>query len=595
MTKYLSKILYVLAESKIKLVLLLLVFIFTSVLEALGIGLIGPFLNFASDPESIHEYSVLSKTYYLLNLQSSSQFIFILALGITIVFCIKACFYLLANFYIFQFSFHQKSLLRSRLLKAYLQVPYTFHLNRNTSSYIKNIVIETTKFCGLTLLPFLNTMANLVMVLIILLLLAYTNLLLLALTLLVLLPTFLLFYRLRKKIANWGKKMSLSDEGTIRILNHGLGGIKETRIIGCESYFEQQMEWECKQYEESAVLYNLSQKAPRIIIETILIIFIMLMVSGSQLFFGQNIQEITQVLAVFSIAAIRLIPASGSIISDVGKMQNSSYALDMLCLDLKEIKEKKPDAFSEVSNNAIYTNFKNSKATNFVNHLEIRGITYYYPSASEPAIQDVSLNIKKGQSVAFIGQSGAGKTTLVDVVLGLLKPQEGDILVDNVSIYENLRSWQNIVGYIPQSIFLTDNTIEKNIAFGVSNHLIDVERLHHAVRAAQLTELIGQLPDGIHTPVGERGVRLSGGQSQRIGIARALYHQREILVLDEATSALDNETERLVAEAIESLIGTKTLIIVAHRLSTVEHCDLVYLLDKGRLIKSGSYQEVVSK
>ncbi|MEM7591327.1 MAG: ATP-binding cassette domain-containing protein, partial [Cyanobacteria bacterium P01_A01_bin.83] len=196
-------------------------------------------------------------------------------------------------------------------------------------------------------------------------------------------------------------------------------------------------------------------------------------------------------------------------------------------------------------------------------------------------------------SIALIGKSGAGKTTLVDVILGLLQPNSGDIRVDGQSIYNNLRSWQNLIGYIPQSIFLIDDTIERNVAFGVPDHMIDRTRVEKAIRTAQLEELVEQMPQGIKTMVGERGLRLSGGQRQRIGIARALYHEREILVLDEATSALDNETEKLVSEAISSLAGTKTLIIIAHRLTTVENCDRIYMMEKGRIVKSGSYQEVV--
>jgi ABC-type multidrug transport system fused ATPase/permease subunit len=225
--------------------------------------------------------------------------------------------------------------------------------------------------------------------------------------------------------------------------------------------------------------------------------------------------------------------------------------------------------------------------------VDLKNISYRYSGTSEPALKDISFSIEKGQSIALIGKSGAGKTTLVDVILGLLEPDSGDITVDSVSIYDKLRSWQNLVGYIPQSISLLDESVERNIAFGVPDHLIDSDRLNKVIKAAQLEELIEQLPDGIKTSVGERGVRLSGGQRQRIGIARALYFEREILVLDEATSALDNETESLVTEAIRALSGTKTMIIIAHRLTTVEHCDRIYLLEKGRIVQSGSYQEVV--
>jgi ATP-binding cassette, subfamily B, bacterial PglK len=195
--------------------------------------------------------------------------------------------------------------------------------------------------------------------------------------------------------------------------------------------------------------------------------------------------------------------------------------------------------------------------------------------------------------IALIGKSGAGKTTLVDVILGLLQPEKGDILADGESIYQNIRSWQDLVGYIPQSIFLVDDTVERNIAFGVPNSKIDSAKLERVIKVAQLGELVEQLPNGIKTQVGERGIRLSGGQRQRIGIARALYHEREILVLDEATAALDNETESLISEAINSLAGQKTLIIIAHRLSTVKNCDRIYLLEKGRIVNSGTYQEVV--
>jgi ABC-type bacteriocin/lantibiotic exporter with double-glycine peptidase domain len=225
----------------------------------------------------------------------------------------------------------------------------------------------------------------------------------------------------------------------------------------------------------------------------------------------------------------------------------------------------------------------------------LENITYHYSDTLEPAIKNISLTIKKGQSIALIGKSGSGKTTLVDIILGLLKIESGDIWVDGVSIYSNLRCWQNLIGYIPQSIFLIDDTIERNIAFGVPDHLIDYEKLDKAIQAAQLTELIEQLPNGIKTSVGERGVRLSGGQRQRVGIARALYHDREILVLDEATAALDNETESMVSESIRALSGTKTMIIIAHRLTTVKHCDRVYMLEKGCIVKSGSYQEVVGE
>ena len=229
----------------------------------------------------------------------------------------------------------------------------------------------------------------------------------------------------------------------------------------------------------------------------------------------------------------------------------------------------------------------------FGHEIVLDDVSYQYPETASHSIKDVSLTIKKGESIAFVGKSGAGKTTLVDVILGLLTPQKGDIRVDNLSIYKNLEGWQRIIGYIPQSIFLIDDTIERNIAFGVPDELIDKQRIYEAIRSAHLEEVVQKLPEGIKTKVGERGVLLSGGQRQRIGIARALYHECEILVLDEATAALDNETERLVTEAIKSLGGNKTVITIAHRLSTIEHCDCIYQLEQGKIIKTGNYKEVI--
>jgi ABC-type multidrug transport system fused ATPase/permease subunit len=205
----------------------------------------------------------------------------------------------------------------------------------------------------------------------------------------------------------------------------------------------------------------------------------------------------------------------------------------------------------------------------------------------------MSLSIRKGESIGLIGKSGAGKTTLVDVILGLFIPQFGDIKVDGVSVYSDLRSWQNMLGYVPQSIFLIDDTLERNIAYGVADYLIDQNKLKKAIAMAQLSDVVKQLPEGVKTLIGERGVLLSGGQRQRVGIARVLYHEREILVFDEATAALDSETEHLITEATKALTGSKTIIIIAHRLSTIEHCDCIYQLEQGRILKSGSYQEVV--
>lgn len=598
MDKYLAKVWYILKGSRRKLPVLMFMFCLSSILEALGIGLIGPFLNIASQPEKIHKIGVLDWAYTQLNLQSYNQFVAILGIAIAGVFLLKSFLYFISQTYIYKFCFSQKGNLVSRLFESYLMVPYTYYLRTNSANLIKNITYETMMFTHTTLIPLTGAIANLTVIFILLLLLANTAPTLLIMILAVLLPTFLFFFNFKNKLRQWGKEASESSKEIISVVNKGIGGLKETRVIGCEPYFQQEMQLQIKVNEGAAIRFHGFNVVPRILIETLLVVFTLLFISISQLFFQTNIQDITSVMAVFAVASIRLIPAVSQTVQAMNQLQNGRHSVDVIYSDLKEIEKEEVNKYtlsSSILNKKQLSNYESELNTKiaFSNQIELKDVVYYYPNASEPSLNHINLTIPRGKSIALIGKSGAGKTTLVDVLLGLLYISNGDIKVDDVSVYKNLRSWQNMIGYIPQSIFLLDDTIERNIAFGVPDALINSEKLQKAIQAAQLEELVLQLPNGIKTSVGERGVRLSGGQRQRIGIARALYHEREILVLDEATSALDNETESMVTQAIRALSGTKTIIIIAHRLSTIEHCDRVYLLEGGRVVKSGSYEEVV--
>ncbi|HBB32483.1 MAG TPA: ABC transporter ATP-binding protein [Cyanobacteria bacterium UBA8803] len=597
MSSYLSKFLYVLPTNKSRLLPLLLVFLFAPVLDTLGIGLIGAFTGLATNPESIYHMAFLSDIYHKSGLKSIKLFITLLGLVIMVVFYIKSALFLQIQRYIYRFSYGQQRKLRLKLMKTYLSAPYTFHIQANTADLIHNVFNETNIFCNKIMLPSLQGLSEFAVIIFLVLLLAKTDLVATATVSSLLLMAFLIYNQFRGRLAHLGKEASKAQAEALRILNHALGGFKEMRVIGCEGYFENQMDEQAKRYTKAGSTYQVFQIIPRLLIEVILITFL---IGFTSIFIiiHTNTQNFTSVLSIFAVASIRLIPSVSKFMSALGDLRNSSYALDKLYLDVKEIenlkstqrKEPLPHSSTEPPFSSQITN---SQAMPFVNQVVLDKLTYRYPNAPEPALKEVSLTLPRGHSIAFIGKSGAGKTTLVDVILGLLTPESGDITVDGLSVYTNLRSWQNLVGYIPQSIFLIDDTLERNIAYGVPDPLIDLNRLNNAINAAQLEDLVEQLPNGIKTTVGERGVRLSGGQRQRVGIARALYHQREILVMDEATAALDAETETLVTEAIKSLSGTKTIIIIAHRLSTVKHCDCIYLIDRGSIAKSGSYQEVV--
>ncbi|PAX53380.1 ABC transporter ATP-binding protein [Brunnivagina elsteri] len=591
MIKSFSKLLYILGDSKLELLYLLVASIFASVLEALGIGLIGPFLSLSMNPELIKNIALLNWLYQRLGIQSNNQFIAALGIALVILFCIKSVAYFFMKSYIYNFGYRQKARISKRLMNTYLTVPYEFFLKKNTSTIIRNILIETEKFAQQVLISSLEAAANFIIIAILIIVLAKTDIIFLAIASAIILPTFGFFYIMRKKFARWGQITSECRNEIIRIINHSLGGIKETRLIGCEQYFEEQMDEKLKKYTTAESLFNSTQIIPRIAIETILVLFLILLIVVYQLFFEQSVQQLVPVLSVFAIASIRLIPATSQFIALVSYAQGASYSMDAIYLDLLEAKQQESlplkSSRQTKSNSSISTNFT------FKNQIDLNCLTYRYPETNTPALLNISLSLQKGESIALIGKSGAGKTTLVDLILGLLEPQSGDISVDGVSVYDNLRSWQDLIGYIPQTIFLMDDTLERNIAFGVPDELIDQKRLQGAMEAAQLTDLIDHLPNGLNTVLGERGIRLSGGQRQRVGIARALYHKKEILVLDEATSALDNETESLVTEAIQALSGTLTMIIIAHRLTTVKHCDRIYSLEGGRIVKSGSYKEVV--
>lgn len=572
---------------------MLFLFLFSSLLEVFSIGIVGPFMAVATNPQMIADNRWTKVLYEKLNFSSPNQFLILLGVTLIIAFYGKAILAFNIQKYIFEFGFYLRRDLIIRLMRAYLSAPYTFHLANNSALLINKIVGETQGFCTGLLMSLLTSASNAFIVFALVLLLMKTDLLATTFIFVVLLVVFLVFDQLKGKFYNWGKNASDANANTIRTINHGLGGIKETRVIGCEFYFLNQLEEHSTFYAanvSAAVSFN---NLPRFMIETLLMTFL---VGFTSLFvlLDKGSGNLISVLGIFALSSIRLMPAASNLLNSLGSIRSSTISLDRLYLDLSQLEDSsiRNDKYccsglSEANNQ--------QKEFEFKNQITLDCVSYRYPNVLDVSLKDVSLVLKKGESIGLIGKSGAGKTTLVDVILGLLRPQNGDILVDDASIYTNLRAWQNMLGYVPQSIFLIDDTLERNIAFGVPDELIDYEKLTTAVQIAQLSELVESLPKGLQTEVGERGVLLSGGQRQRVGIARAIYHEREILVFDEATAALDNETESFVTESIKALSGIKTMIIIAHRLSTIQHCDRIYEMKGGQIVRSGTYQEVVLK
>jgi ATP-binding cassette, subfamily B, bacterial PglK len=593
MIKESAKISYLLGGKKKILILMLGLFFFTSLMEVIGIGMVGPFMALATNPESIKTNLMINAIYTKLHFSSESQFFLLLGLMLVIVFFVKAYFNFKSQKYVFEFGFNLQGELATRLTRSYLNAPYTFHLNKNSAVIIQNIISETERFANSYIMPLLTVVSNAVIALLIVVLLVVTNALATLIIAGILLVAIIIIKILKDRPKSWGKECYQARIEMHRQINHGLGSLKETKVIGCESYFENQLDFQSKIFGKNASLAASFSNLPRYLIEAFLITFLIVF---TFVFLSTNKgdpQNLTSVLGVFSLASIRLLPIASGIVGTINTLKFNAHSLDQIYSDLKELEKEGVTQFLPDRHHRTEKTDSFQEKISFEDCVAIQNVFYGYPNAKKQSLNGLSLEIEKGTSIGLIGKSGAGKTTLVDVILGLLIPQNGDVKVDGVSIYENLRSWQNLLGYVPQSIFLIDDTLERNVAFGVEDSLINDAKVRRAIEAAQLSELVEQLPLGLQTIIGERGVMLSGGQRQRVGIARTLYHEREILVFDEATAALDNETEGLVTEAIKSLGNTKTIIIIAHRLSTIEHCDHIYLIEDGLTKKSGSYEEIV--
>ena len=597
MQAYFAKFFYVLSGRRRQLALLMVFAVFSSVLQAVGLGMVGPFIAVATDAarsQPLIDFVKGLLTRLGRSNPSNSDVLLILGSTVILAFYVKSYLGFSVQRYIHRFGAMQRRWIAARLMYSYSRAPYTYHLQHNSAELVQTVVNETEVFSQMALLPLLFAFSNLLMILAIVTLLILTNAMAVFAVAGILGLSFGILQKFKTRIGQWSRDRNESFEKSIQILNDSFGGVKEIRVLGCEPYFEQQADREFKRYAISGSSFYSFSSLPLYLMESFLITFL---VSFTWAFLAINGESgnLNSVLGIFAMASIRMLPCVGMVVDGVNQVRYAGSALDKIYFALKQL-ETLPggNMMSLGSSPETWMGSRPAMAPlSFKNEVEVSSIVYRYPEILEPALDKISFTFKRGEAIALIGRSGAGKTTLVDLILGLLTPESGDIKVDGVSIYGQLRSWQQLVGYVPQTIHLTEDTLMRNIAFGVADHLINHEQLQRALEAAQLVELAERLPQGINTMVGERGMRLSGGQRQRVGIARAIYHDRQILVLDEATAALDNETESLLSDAVKALGGEKTLIIIAHRLTTIKHCDRVYQIDSGKIISTGTYDSVV--
>lgn len=566
--------------AQLQMGVLLLMMMIGMALETLGLGLVVSSIALMTHSTMEQNYPVIQSLLRFFNYPSQIKLITIGLSALVLLYIIKTLFILTINWKRNQFIFNVQADLSYRLFKGYIEQPWTFHLQKNSAELIHNAMNEVGVFSTVALQSSLILLSEgLVLMGISAVLLAMepagTAIVLGFLALVV-----LIFNRsIRHRVSTWGKIRQEYDANRLQYLQQGLGGAKDAKLLGRESEFINQF------HKQNQASLNISQKlgtlteVPRLMLELLLVTSLACVIIPLILQ-GRPPQMLLPTVGLFAAAAFRLMPSVNRIL---GAMQNLRYSYPSLQTLYNEVQSLIPLDLSK------------NTPLNFNDKIVLDRVSYKYPNVASNALDSICLTIPQGASIGFIGKSGAGKSTLVDVILGLLTPQEGAISVDGIDIQKRLRGWQNHIGYVPQTIFLTDDTLRRNIAFGLPEEQIDEYALETAIKAAHLQEFINSLPDGVNTFVGERGVRLSGGQRQRVGIARALYHNPKIVVLDEATSSLDTMIEKEVMNDINCLHGEKTLIIVAHRLSTLQKCDVIYCLEQGKIIYSGNFVNVIDR
>ncbi len=581
----LKKIISLLTAEQKRQTFFLLILIFVGMLfEMLGVGLIFPILTLMTDANPLDKYPIFQPVAEFLGSPSQSQLVAWSMITLTVFYFIKVLFLIYLAWRKVLFSTSTRVYFSQKLFLGYLHQPYSFHLQRNSSDLVRN-VISDVKSWNKGLLSIMDLVTDgFILIGIFSLLIWAEPLGAISITIFLAVTAILLHRVTRSRITRWGKESRHHGAKGMQHLLQGLGGVKELKLLGREKEFGSQYNIHNFAYAKIDRKQRVVSSLPRLWFELLVIIGLTGLVL-SMLYQGKSPSELVPILGLFATAAFRMMPSMVRIITALQNLQFCSHAVDKLHDDFSMLVAEKERGLESNETVSALSSWK---------CLEVKNLSYKYPESSNLVLNKVNFSINRNESVGFIGGSGAGKSTLIDIILGLLPPSEGDVFLDEKNINTFLRAWQAQIGYVPQSIYLTDDTVRRNIAFGVENKDIDDLAVQKAVKSARLEDFINGLEEGLNTVVGEQGVRISGGQRQRIGIARALYHNPSVLVLDEATSALDMETEKYVMRSVNALHGEKTIITIAHRMSTVANCDRLYRLEQGKIVQEGTFDEVVN-
>jgi ABC-type multidrug transport system fused ATPase/permease subunit len=553
--------------------------------DMVGVASILPFLAVVANPEIAQTNQYLALLHDGLDFQSDRSFLIFLGALVFFAIILGLVFKTVTLLAIARFSHFRNHTIGSRLLRGYLGRPYVWFLDKRSADLGRTVLNEVNIVVGNALIPAMRILAQSVSLLFLAGLLFLVDPVVATSSVLVLGGSYMLIFLLvRRYLSRIGRRYTEANQTRFHIAHEVFGGIKDVKLLGLEEAYLDRFHPPSVQVAVSASFSQVISELPRYLLETIAFGGMILLILALLLAGNGSLSDILPVLGVFAFAGLRMFPAVQQIYHALSYLRYTGAALEIVHRDTMETRE-----------NLLRIPGAEVPPLHVHRQIALADVHYAYPKAERAALQGLSLAIAANTTVGIVGGTGAGKTTAVDVMLGLLAPQAGQLRVDGEAITPaNLRAWQNSVGYVAQQIFLIDDSVAANIAFGIAADAIDMAAVERAARVANLHDFVtGELPQGYQTAVGERGVRLSGGQRQRIGIARALYHDPDVLLLDEATSALDNLTERAVMEAVHNLGHQKTIIMIAHRLTTVKDCDMIFLLENGQLAAQGRYDDLL--
>ncbi|MCM1143652.1 MAG: ABC transporter ATP-binding protein/permease [Blautia sp.] len=567
-------------KQKRKMLLLIFMMLIGAILETLGVGMIMPVMNVVLEENAVEKHVYLQRICQVFHIDNTRDLTILVMSALIGIFAVKNIFLFFQQKMQLKFVYTNQFATSRRMMINFMQRPYEYYLNADTAVIQRNITSDVNNMYGL-ILSLLQLISESI-VFVFLVAISLVSDIWMSITVTVLLVVALLVIKciLKPIMRKAGEENQEYYSGLYKWIDQSVMGIKEIKIACRENYFINEYSKCGAGYVGAVQRYNLYNATPRLLIETVAIAG-MILYMMIQLLQGMAVIDIVPQLTLLALVAMRLIPCANRINNHLTSI---AYFEPFFMGVNDNLQEEIQDASIDYDAET-YLKKDNVEKMEIKEKIELKDITYKYPNTDVYIFDHADMEIPIGKSIGIVGSSGSGKTTVVDILLGLLRLQGGEILADGIEVREHYKEWLKNIGYIPQMIFMIDSSIRKNVAFGCADEDIDDNKVWEALKEAQLDEFVRGLPEGLDTSIGERGIRISGGQRQRIGIARALFEDPEVLVLDEATSALDNDTEAAIMESINRLHGRKTLIIIAHRLQTIEKCDMVYRIKDGKAVR----------